>query len=174
MKHPLILFIFVSLAFSHTVLSSNPSELLTHRNLSSTIQDELVNGSPCNALTVIFARGTGQAGNMGEYPGPQFVHETVGLIGKDKLSVQGLNYSAKVTGFLKGGDTDGASMLSNLTMQILTQCPNTNLVLGGYRYAYPMTDILHQADWILQSRRSGHSFGHEQAQSSCRRSNIFK
>lgn len=135
MKLPLLM--LMSLPFSTPLISTIPRDEVPEdpdRNLYSTIQNDIDNTSPCRAMTLIFARGTNQNGNLGEYPGWDFVHAIAGSIGEDKLSVQGVNYRATTPTFLKGGDMEGARMMWNLTNVALEQCPDTKLVLGGYRY----------------------------------------
>jgi len=66
-------------------------------------------GSRCADITIIFARGTTEAGNVGAIVGPPFfdaVREKLGTAAT--LAVQGVEYPAEIPGFLKGGDAGGS------------------------------------------------------------------
>jgi hypothetical protein len=45
-------------------------------------------------MTVIFARGTGEPGNMGIISGPPMVKAIRSKLGADKVTVQGVDYAA--------------------------------------------------------------------------------
>lgn len=87
----------------------------------------------CKTITVIFARGTDSSGNMGTSTGPPFVESIGALVGVDNIAVQGVDYPASIVGFLEGGDDDGAALMASLTAQAMTQCPDTKVVVSGYR-----------------------------------------
>ena len=55
------------------------------------IQSDGLSG-PCKPVTIIFARGTLELGNIGLLAGPPFFDALALLIGGDKLSVQGVPY----------------------------------------------------------------------------------
>lgn len=84
---------------------------LLSRDLASSTQNDLVNGSPCKAITVLFARGTTSPGNMGESTGPPFVQAIGALVGTGNIAVQGIDYPASVIGFLQGGDAAGSTRM---------------------------------------------------------------
>ena len=100
--------------------------------LSSSTQNDLNNGSGCKAMTVIFARGTTETGNMGTIAGPPFVSAVGKMIGTDKVAVQGITYPADVPGFLAGGDTQGSQLMAKTVGQVRAKCPDTALVMAGY------------------------------------------
>ena len=52
-------------------------------------QNDIINGSPCKALTVIFARGTTETGNVGTLAGPPFFQALYKNIGSSKVALQG-------------------------------------------------------------------------------------
>jgi cutinase len=110
------------------------SSLLKRADLSLTTQNDLLNGTPCKALTVIFARGTSSPGNVGESTGPPFFQAIAKLVGASNLAVQGVTYPASIPGFLAGGDAAGSKTLASLVNQAFTQCPSTKVVVSGYRY----------------------------------------
>lgn len=76
---------------------------LLPRALTDTTQNDLTNGSPCKALTVLFARGTDSPGNVGTNTGPAFFQAIASLIGANNVAIQGIDYPASIIGFLQGG-----------------------------------------------------------------------
>ncbi|EPE30730.1 alpha/beta-Hydrolase [Glarea lozoyensis ATCC 20868] len=109
-----------------------PLSLFKRADLTLTTQNDLLNGTPCKPLTVIFARGTTSPGNVGESTGPPFFQEIAKLVGAANLAVQGVTYPASIFGFLGGGDTAGSKTLAGLVNQAFTQCPSTKVVVSGY------------------------------------------
>ncbi|KAJ9657832.1 hypothetical protein H2201_008045 [Coniosporium apollinis] len=105
---------------------------LAIRALGDATQNDLTNGSPCKDVTIIFARGTTEDGNVGTSTGPPFFEALGRLIGPSRVAVQGVNYAANVGGFLAGGDRAGSALMAQLAARAVTQCPGTKLVLGGY------------------------------------------
>jgi cutinase len=59
----------------------------------------------CGPVTVIFARGTTEPGNVGVLVGPPFFDALKSRIGAGNVVVQGVAYPASVEGFLVGGDS---------------------------------------------------------------------
>lgn len=98
----------------------------------SDTENDLTDGSACKAVTIIFARGTAELGNVGSLAGPPFFAAVANYTGTDNLAVQGVDYPASIAGFLEGGDADGSALLAELAQQAQTQCPDTKLVLSGY------------------------------------------
>lgn len=133
MQLPLLPLALLPLVTSSPLLPSILHTLLP-RDLTSTTQNDVVNSAPCRELTVIFARGTDSAGNVGSSTGPPFFQAIGALIGTNNIAVQGLDYPASIIGFLEGGSTAGGTLMANLTTQAMTQCPNTKVVVSGYRY----------------------------------------
>lgn len=87
----------------------------------------------CRPVTIIFARGTIEPGNVGTLTGPPFFNALGLLVGRDSFGVQGVPYAATIGGYLAGGDADGSSNLASLTEQAASQCPGTQIILSGYR-----------------------------------------
>lgn len=110
----------IALLFPFSGLISDISGLLTaaEQTLASffgiqTTQNGL-SGS-CGAVTVIFARGTTEPGNVGVLVGPPFFDALKSTIGAGNVVVQGVDYPASVEGFLVGGDSASAqTMYDNL------------------------------------------------------------
>lgn len=91
-----------------------------------------VAGVGCKPITVIFARGTIELGNVGELVGPPFFNDLDDLIGADNIAVQGVDYAATIAGYLIGGDPGGAQTTAYLLNQAASNCPDTQIVLSGY------------------------------------------
>ena len=74
--------------------------------------DTTENGdSGCKAMTVIFARGTTEPGNVGLVTGPPFFDALSAIIGANSMEVQGVEYPASIEGFLLGGDATGSQTM---------------------------------------------------------------
>jgi cutinase len=84
-------------------------------------------------MTVIFARGTTEQGNVGSLSGPPFFDSLSKMVGASNLAVQGVDYPANVQGFLAGGDADGSKLMAQLVTKAATTCPNTMINISGYR-----------------------------------------
>ncbi|KAK5085086.1 hypothetical protein LTR70_008688 [Exophiala xenobiotica] len=96
----------------------------------STARD-IENNSGCTELTVIFARGTTEGGNIGSIAGPPMFRQLLSDLGASSLTLQGVNYPADAAGNANCGAAGGPNMKS-LADTILARCPNTKLVLSGY------------------------------------------
>lgn len=86
----------------------------------------------CKPVTVIFARGTIELGNVGSISGPPFFNALDVVLGAENVAVQGVDYPADILGYLEGGDRGGASRTAALLNQAASQCPDTQIVLSGY------------------------------------------
>ncbi|CAG8976835.1 hypothetical protein HYALB_00009100 [Hymenoscyphus albidus] len=96
----------------------------------------------CKAVTVIFARGTGEDGNVGTVVGPQVFEALRARLGTSAVTVQGVTYSATVIGYLEGGDPAGTTEMLRLINLASTQCSSTKIVLSGYSQG---AQLLHKA-----------------------------
>ena len=83
----------------------------------------------CSAVTLIFARGTTEKGNMGTCVGPDLAAELRKKI--PSLSVQGVDYPANSKGNTRYGASGGPYM-AMLAREARKQCPDTKIVLAGY------------------------------------------
>jgi len=107
---------------------------------------------PCEELTIIFARGTAEEGNVGSLAGPPFFEAVAELLGSDSdLEVQGVDYPASIEGFLEGGDPTGSATMASDVTQALSQCPSTNVVMAGYSQG---GQLVHNAAKLLGSTMS--------------------
>jgi len=55
-----------------------------------TTENQLTDGTPCRAITILFARGTSEPGNVGELAGPPFFQAVVSLTSANDVAVQGV------------------------------------------------------------------------------------
>lgn len=118
----------LSAAFSGT---TTPTPILLAR---ATTTENGLTTDPCKALTLIYARGTNEDGNVGTVVGPSLIADLRSSLGTDKVTAQGVDYAANVLGYLLGGDPDGTSEMISLVNSTVTKCPSTKIVLGGYRF----------------------------------------
>ena len=86
------------------------SPLSKRQSFAGDTQNGLKNGG-CKPVTVIFARGTTESGNVGTLTGPPFFQALAQQVGANNLAVQGVDYPANVAGFLAGGDADGSKLM---------------------------------------------------------------
>ncbi|KAK1992715.1 cutinase [Colletotrichum falcatum] len=112
--------------------AQNPA--ISKRQYQTDTSNQLVDGTACRPVTLIWARGTTQPGNTGEAgsEGPTFFNALASMIGASNLAVQGVDYAANILGFLLGGDPNGTTAMVNLVARAVTQCPDTKIVLSGY------------------------------------------
>lgn len=139
--------VLLSLATSSPVQNVGSHSLENMGNLSNTIskrqslsatRNEL---DECRTVTVIFARGTTELGNVGALVGPPFFNALGLAIGDENVGVQGVKYPATILAYLEGNDAEGAATLASLIEQAASLCPLTQIVLSGYRSAAPFGHI---------------------------------
>ena len=119
---------------------------LSKRQSLSVTENQL---SLCRPVTVIFARGTIELGNVGSLAGPPFFNALDVAIGASNVAVQGVDYPATIAGYLEGGDKGGATTLAALAEQAATQCPDTQIVLSGYRQISPSPRFVSQLTFFI-------------------------
>lgn len=108
---------------------------LTKRQYNGDTYNQLTDGTACRPISVLYARGTNGAGNVGEAgsEGPSFFNAIAARVGGiSRLAIQGVNYPATVLGFLAGGDAQGTTTLFNLINTTASRCPSTKIVVSGY------------------------------------------
>ena len=110
---------------------------LSERDTWSGTRNDL--SGPCLPVTIIFARGTVELGNVGTFAGPPFFNALADIIGDSNIAVQGVDYGATIAGYLEGGDPAGASTLASLTNEAASKCPDTLIILSGYRSGSQLT-----------------------------------
>ncbi|KAF2667078.1 cutinase-domain-containing protein [Microthyrium microscopicum] len=109
---------------AHTTCTPQPST-------GGNTENGVVNKNCCTDVTVIFARGTVEPGNVGYFTGPPFIAALRKQIGASRVTVQGVEYPATTTTLATGGGVGPANMAADVK-QALLQCPNTKIVLSGY------------------------------------------
>jgi cutinase len=82
----------------------------------------------CPAVEVVFARGTNEAPGVG-VTGQSFVDALTARLPGKSIDVYGVNYPASLN---FGQAADGIMDASNRIQAIATNCPATDIVLGGY------------------------------------------
>ncbi|PSN65531.1 cutinase precursor [Corynespora cassiicola Philippines] len=118
--------------------------------LSDMTQNDVVDGA-CKPVTILFARGTSEQGNMGSLVGPPFVQAVGQMAGVDNVAVQGIDYPADTAGFFAGGDAGGSTLMAQMVGRVMAACPNTNLVMSGYSQG---GQIVHNAAEMLSADQS--------------------
>ena len=61
---------------------------------SSSTANDVTDKAPCTPLTVIFARGTGEPGNIGSVAGPPMLSALKSKLGAGNVAFQGVPYAA--------------------------------------------------------------------------------
>lgn len=98
---------------------------------SGSTASDIDNNSGCTDLTVIFARGTSEGGNIGTVIGQPMFKQLLSDLGASRVTLQGVNYPADSAGNANCGAAGGAAMASEVKT-ILARCPNTKIALSGY------------------------------------------
>jgi cutinase len=109
--------------------------VLTKRQYGGSTYNQLTDGTACREITLIYARGTTQDGNVGspDSEGPTFFNALASRLGgTSRLAIQGVTYPANIAGFLAGGDAAGSTTMFNLINQAASRCPSTKIVVSGY------------------------------------------
>ncbi|KAL2881993.1 hypothetical protein SGCOL_002732 [Colletotrichum sp. CLE4] len=96
-----------------------------------TTEDDLEQNAACADITVIFARGTTEPGNIGLVTGPPFFDALNQQRGTKSVSIQGVEYPATFAGFNKNG-SEGVPSMTNFINEAATNCPSTKIVMSGY------------------------------------------
>jgi len=104
------------------------------KRAASTATD--VTDGACKPVTLIFARGTTEPGNLGTVVGPPLAAAMKSALGDDKVAVQGVDYAADIAGATSGAidpqNAMGAQNMAALAQKVTTACPTTKVVLSGY------------------------------------------
>lgn len=95
--------------------------------------DDLINNL-CAEIILIFARGTGNPGNIGTSLGYPLLEAMRDGLNQTVIAQGVLPYPAKAIGYLKGGSTEGVDSMVTLTYKARCQCQNSGLVLAGFRF----------------------------------------
>lgn len=88
----------------------------------------------CQKVTLIFARGTSETGNMGTIVGPGLSTDSKSAL-SNNIAVQGVDYPADSAGISEessGTGGTGTKAMVNDVQTALNKCPSTQIVLSGY------------------------------------------
>ncbi|KAI0116511.1 carbohydrate esterase family 5 protein [Nemania sp. FL0031] len=113
-------------------LDSTEDIVLDTRATGSTANDYLNGG--CKEIILFYARGSTQAGNMGDQPGPQTADGLIAALGTSRVAIQGVPYGASLlTNILPGGcDAAEAKDFATMLAGAAQKCPSAKLVVSGY------------------------------------------
>ncbi|KAF5577521.1 cutinase [Fusarium pseudocircinatum] len=97
--------------------------------------NELTDGTPCRNVTMIYARGMGGKGNVGEVNGvgPAIFNRLATLIGgPQNLAVAGVKYKANMKTVIQKAPREGGRAMTELINRAASQCPETKIVIMGH------------------------------------------
>ncbi|KAK5737379.1 hypothetical protein LTR17_006798 [Elasticomyces elasticus] len=110
--------------------TSAPSSGGSTKYSSGATASDIDDNTGCTALTVIFARGTSETGNIGSIAGPPMFKQLISDLGASKLTLQGVVYLADAVGNANCGAAGGAAMAKEVST-ILGRCPSTKGVAAS-------------------------------------------
>ncbi|EUC29245.1 carbohydrate esterase family 5 protein [Bipolaris zeicola 26-R-13] len=119
-------------------ITTRSETALEARQLGSSTSNDLQQGQAgaCPKAIFIFARASGESGNMGSSTGPIVARELKSKYGADSVWVQGVGapYAADLlSNALPAGTSQGAIDEAVKMFQLANQkCPETPVVSGGY------------------------------------------
>ncbi|TLS21243.1 uncharacterized protein PpBr36_10455 [Pyricularia pennisetigena] len=87
---------------------------------------------PCADMTVVFARGTTERGNVGTVVGPPLLDAIRQASNGLTVNMQGVDYAADVRGFMQGGDPRGSARMASIVKALASDCPETGIIISGY------------------------------------------
>ncbi|KAK5136775.1 hypothetical protein LTR08_002071 [Meristemomyces frigidus] len=85
----------------------------------------------CAPITLIFARGSTEGGNMGSSVGPALAKELISQLGASGVAIQGVDYTASIESNVYMG-SKGGPVMATLAEKALANCPNTKIAISGY------------------------------------------
>jgi cutinase len=106
--------------------------------LSTPILSPAASADPCSDVAVVFARGTHQEPGLGNM-GQAFVDSLTSQVGGKSVDVYAVNYPANDD--YHNSANAGANDASAHIQGIVTGCPNTKIVLGGYSQGSTVIDL---------------------------------
>ncbi|KAJ4112197.1 hypothetical protein NW768_011776, partial [Fusarium equiseti] len=95
-------------------------------------QEDALKQTRCADITVVFARGTNEGGNIGAIAGPPLLEALREKASTRSVAMQGVEYAANVTGFALGGDPDGSLRMAFDIAAIAVKCPKTKITISGF------------------------------------------
>lgn len=79
------------LSFFLLAVVATASPIVRRQYLLDDTENQLTDGTACREVTILFARGTTEEGNVGELVGPPFFQAVADIIGSDNVAVQGVS-----------------------------------------------------------------------------------
>jgi cutinase-like protein len=125
-RHCLIAAVIV--ASTYFAVLAGPPQLLAYAHA----------GDTCPTIEVVFARGTGEPDGIGRV-GQAFVDSLRGDLSGQNMNVYAVNYAASYN-FLKA--TDGANDAAAHVQNLVSACPTTSIVLGGFSQGAAVIDLI--------------------------------
>jgi Cutinase len=125
-------FILSSLVLSSLAFAAPIEDAPLEKRLGVGTTSNAVKTGACKPVTLIFARGTWEGGNMGSVVGPELANALSAKY-PGGVAVQGVDYGAGMTTNFELGDPKGVATMAALANQAATKCPNTKIALSGYR-----------------------------------------
>jgi cutinase len=112
--------------------------VLTWALLSSPIGGRSASADPCPDVEVVFARGTNEPPGVGNV-GRAFIDSLRSQVGGRSVGVYPVNYPA--TDDFVGSALAGADEARGHVLNMVANCPNTRMVLGGYSQGAGVIDL---------------------------------
>ncbi|KAF2007482.1 carbohydrate esterase family 5 protein, partial [Amniculicola lignicola CBS 123094] len=119
------------------------------------------NKNCCTDITIIYARGTSESGNVGSVSGPPMFKALRQKLGANRVTVQGVDYPATsgVSSYgaaciSSGGGTGPVQMASDVRT-VLQQCPQTKVVVSGYSQGGMVVHRAFSAQGLSSSQVTG-------------------
>ena len=97
--------------------------------------EELKTRQSCTDVTVFFARGTFEPGTLGILVGPELQLNLQFALGQKSLTFTGIDYPADISGISAPGGVEGVQKMFNSVSSTVKSCPDTKIVMSGYRQA---------------------------------------
>lgn len=72
-------------------------------------------------MTLIYARGSTEAGNMGETVGPALAKKLISMLGASGVAIQGVDYTASIASNVDLG-SKGGPVMKQMADKALSQC----------------------------------------------------
>ena len=87
------MFLLPSLLFLSTLTFTFATPIAKRQYAGQDTENQLLDGTPCRAITILFARGTTESGNVGTLAGPPFFQAVSNAVGAGNVAVQGVSAS---------------------------------------------------------------------------------
>ncbi|TLS27308.1 hypothetical protein PpBr36_04277 [Pyricularia pennisetigena] len=125
---------FTSVSAAPGIATSFIRGLVPAKLYSGDSSNQLTDGTPCRAITIIYARGTTQSGNIGNSKsvGPITFDALAKIVGPNRLAVQGVDYKASFLGYAEGGQPKATDKMVELVKLAQTKCPASKVFVVGY------------------------------------------